>query len=126
MENQINNQQGEKAISTTVGVTILVLIAIIIGMVIWKFKGDTESASNVPVVNVGQNKVQKEEVPAANTPAENVVSGSAAVQAGTTSPVAAGTKIDFTKELKDLDTAAGAVDSNDFGDTGLSNANLGL
>lgn len=113
MDNQLNHPESEKHISTTVGVIILVLVVIIIGLVVWKFKSDADSALNVPVVTpqIQTKKTAEEtkEAPAADVPA-----------------VADNTPIDFDQELKDLDTAAGSVDSNDFGDSGLSNANLGL
>lgn len=112
---QLNHPESEKSISTTVGVVILVLVAIIIGLVVWKSKGDTDSALNAPIVSPPV-QIKKNTETATETHAADAVNEA----------VADKTPIDFDKELKDLDTAAGAVDSNDFGDTGLSNANLGL
>lgn len=125
MENQINNQQGEKAISTTVGVIILILVAIIISLVVWKFKGDAERDSDIRVVPVFRESGQKEAPVATEAPVGDSTAVVQGGQSGATDP-GVSTKIDFDKELKDLDTASGAVDYNDFGDSGLSNANLGL
>jgi len=118
MENQFNHPESEKRISTAVGAVILVLISIIIVLVVWKMKGDTE---NVPIIPMPQMKIEKKAPVVPEVPADNSAAETASNQA-----TADKTPVDFDKELKDLDTASGAVDSNDFGDTGLSNANLGL
>jgi flagellar basal body-associated protein FliL len=121
MDEQKNNYQGEKSISTTVGVVILLLIAAIVCLVVWKFNSDSASVSNVPVVSV---PVKVEKTPELKT--EVPANTDTTTDATTNQAVTTRTPIDFDKEIKDLDSASSAVSSDDFGDSGLSNANLGL
>ena len=121
MENQINHPESEKRVSTTVGVVILVLVSIIIMLVFWKLRDDSNLANDVQLVPMPQVKVQEEAPVSSGIPADNSSAGAAGSQT-----VIDKIPLDFDKEMNDLDTAAGSVDSDDFGDSGLSDANLGL
>lgn len=115
MENQFNHPESEKHISTTVGIVIVVLVAVIAVLALWKYKGDIDSEVDLPVATVPIKIKKTTETPVAET--NSATNNQAAV---------AEAPIDFDQELKDLDADAGAVDSTDFGDSGLSDANLGI
>lgn len=113
MENQFVHPESEKHVPTAAGVVIIVLVAIIAGLVFWKYESDMDSVAVAPVVTA---PVQIKKAPEA----------AREVPAAVDQPAESDTPIDFDKEIKNMDADISAVDSGDFGDAGLSNANLGL
>lgn len=112
MENQFNHPESEKHVSSVVGIVIIVLVAIIAILVFWNYRQDTiDVMTEAPSVIVPM-QVEK------NVETEKTASDEqTAVDNG---------PVDFDQEMKDLDADISSVDSTDFGDSNLSDANLGL
>ncbi len=122
---------NENSISSVAGIVIILLVVVIIGLLVWKFQSNLNDISATPA-SVTQPAAKK--TPATNAPSNategvvpsNATTGTTTSTTTTTTTTATQVPVNFDKELKDLDTAAGAVNATDFGDSGLSNTELGL
>ena len=120
--NQPEASTAPKGIPTAAGAMIILIVAVLVGVGIFYFLQTSENPSDGVVI---PNKSLKTKTETADTK-EDIATSQTPVVEETIPQPAAGSTFNFDYELKKLDDQNNSISSDDFNETEMSDANIGI